>query len=154
MSNISINNTSINKSLFNSSHLDDTQQGELIVDIRRFNWFRKPTKPDAALDLKLTLENIKKEYLKNVVESFSAEKATLVDDLSRRFTPPVIDMGPESRPKHDIKDPMVEPQPEDPFDEWDPWMLTPPWESAINGEYSDQVSIEAQSQSIFRIYSC
>ena len=40
------------------------------------------------------------------------------------------------------------------FDEWDPWLLTPPWESAINGEYSDQVSIEKQSQTIFRIYSC
>lgn len=154
MSNISVNNTSINKSLSNNTHLDDTQQGELIVDIRHFNWFRKPTKPDAALDLKLTLENIKREYLMSVIESFSAEKATLEDDLSRRFTPPVIDMGPESRPKDDIKDPMVEPKPKDPFDEWDPWLLTPPWESAINGEYSDLVSIEKQSQTIFRIYSC
>ncbi|MGB4652553.1 hypothetical protein [Methanothrix sp.] len=154
MSNISVNNTSINKSLFNNSYIDDTQQGEQIVDIRHLNWFKKPTKPNAALDLKLTLENIKREYLMSLVESFSAEKATLENDLSSRFIPPVIDMRPESRPKHDMKDPMVEPKPKEPFDEWDPWLLTPPWETEMNGEYSGQVSIEEQSMSVFRIYSC
>lgn len=134
-------NTSINKSLLNNSSSNDTEKSDLVMDISLFNWFSKPTKTAVGLNLKLALEDIKHEYLKNAVESYSAEKSMTEEDFSKRSIPPAINDGLEKYPKDNVddEDPTIEPEPPfDPHEEWDSWMQKPPWGEDQDNWIEDQ----------------
>jgi len=145
MNTSSPDNTSINKSLLNNSSLNDTQKGDRVIDISLFNWFSKPTSPNLALNLKLALEEIKHDYLKNAIESYSAEKSMTEEDFSKRTIPPAINEGLERYPKNNLdeKDQTIEPEPPfDPREEWDSWIQKPPWEVEVKRGCSEPICDE------------
>jgi len=138
-------NTSINKSLLNNSSLNDTQKSELGIDMSLFKWFSKPTKPNVAQNLKLAVEDIKHDFLKDAIESYSAEKSMTEEDFSKRSIPPEINKRLESYPKQNIDDegPTIDSEPTlDPGEEWDPWLQKPPWKEDIKRECSEPVCDE------------
>jgi len=145
MNTLSPDNTSINKSLFNNSSLNDTQKSELGIDMSLFKWFSKPTKPDIAQNLRLALEEIKRDFLKDAIESYSAEKSITEEDFSRRSIPPEINKKLESYPRQntDDKDTSIDSEPPfDPGEEWDPWLQKPPWKEDIKRGCSEPVCDE------------
>ena len=124
MNTTSPENTSMNKSLNNSS-VNGTLQSDLGIDINPFIWFSKATKPDVASNLRQALEDIRYDYLKNAVDSYSAEKSMTEEEFSRLSIPPAINE------ELDRYNPESDPVPIDPIefpdDEWSPWLQEPPW---------------------------
>ncbi len=140
MNTSSLDNTSINKSINNSS-LNGTDESYLKIDMNLFNWFSKPAKATVGLNLRLALEDIKHDYLKNAIESYSAEKSMTEEDFSKRSIPPAINEGLERYPGGDVddEDPEI---PFDPDEEWDSWLNKPPWEEDIERGCSELVCDE------------
>lgn len=126
MNTTSLENTSINKSLLNNSSLNSTQKSDLGIDINPFIWFSKPTtKPDVAANLMRTLDDIRHDYLKNAVDSYSAGKSMTEEEFSRLSIPPAIN---EELDRYN-PGPKEEPGTiEFPDDEWSPWLQKPPWD--------------------------
>lgn len=125
MNTTSPENTSMNKSLLNNSSLNGTQESDLGIDLEPFIWFPKATKPDIASDLRQTLEDIKHDYLKDAVDSYSAEKSMTEEEFSRRSIPPAIN---EELDRYNPESDSVPIDPiEFPDDEWSPWLQEPPW---------------------------
>lgn len=128
MNTATYDNKSINDTLLNKSSLNDTPQNNLSIDISLFNWFTKATKPNNALDLKLALDDIKHDYLKNAIDSYTAEKSITEEDFSKLAIPPAIKQELEKYPRNFNygKPKPGKPEPIDPTydpeDEWDPWL--------------------------------